>query len=220
LERFAPAGTLLGMKPLQSCLSCLLPLALALAACESNPPATAKTAPAPVAEPKPAPAPAPTPAATAPVLVLTPQKGWVVEQPANAMRKGQYTLPHADGDSEDATLIVHYFGGQGGSKEVNLKRWASQFEQPDGSSSEEKLKSSTRTIAGMEVLDAELSGTYVAETAPGSGVHLNKPGWRMFAAIVATKDGPWYFKLVGPEATVAKWEASYQAFLAAIQPSK
>jgi hypothetical protein len=42
----------------------------------------------------------------------------------------------------------------------------------------------------------------------------------MLAAIVATKDGPWYFKLVGPEATVAKWEASYQAFLSSIQPSR
>jgi len=196
------------VKSMSSCLACLVPLAIALASCESNPPVAAKAAPAGPA------------AAKAPALVLTPQKGWVVEQPANAMRKAQYSLPHADGDSEDATLIVHYFGGQGGSKEVNLQRWAGQFEQPDGSSSEDKLKSSTRTIAGLEVLDAELSGTYVAETAPGSGVHLNKPGWRMFAAIVQTQEGPWYFKLVGPAATVAKWEASYQTFLTAIQPGK
>ena len=209
------------MKRSTSYLACLVPLALACAACKSNPPATAKPAPvaptaakpapAPVAEPKPA-------AAPAPALVLTPQQGWVVEPPANAMRKGQYTLPHAEGDSEDATLVVHYFGGQGGSKDVNLKRWASQFEQPDGSSSEEKLKSSTRTIAGLEVFDADLSGTYVAETAPGSGVHLNKPGWRMLAAIVETKEGPWYFKLVGPAATIAKWEPSYQAFMQALKP--
>ncbi len=209
------------LKSMSSCLSCLVPLAIAFASCESNPPAAAKDAPAGPAASKPAPKPAPLPAAAkAPALVLTPQKGWVVEQPANATRKAQYSLPHADSDSEDATLIVHYFGGQGGSKEVNLQRWAGQFEQPDGSSSEDKLKSSTRTIAGLEVLDAELSGTYVAETAPGSGVHLNKPGWRMFAAIVGTPEGPWYFKLVGPAATVAKWEASYQAFMAAIQPGK
>jgi hypothetical protein len=186
----------------------------AFAACETNPPAPAKAAPAAASAPKPA---AP-PAATAPALVLTPQKGWIVETPANAMRKAQYSLPHADGDGEDATLIVHYFGGQGGSREVNLQRWAGQFEQPDGSSSADKLKSSTRTIAGLEVFDADLSGTYVAETAPGSGVHLDKPGWRMLAAIVDTKEGPWYFKLVGPAATVAKWEASYQAFMTAIRP--
>ena len=115
-------------------------------------------------------------------------------------------------------MIVYYFGGQGGSKEANLQRWAGQFEQPDGSSSEEEMQNSTRTIAGLEVFDAELSGTYVAETAPGSGERVNKPDWRMKASIVDTKEGPWYFKLVGPAATVAKWEASYRTFMLALEP--
>jgi len=210
------------MRSMSSHVSCLVPLVLAFASCKSSAPAAAKpapaaaqAAPAPIAAPEPAPQPA---AATKPALVLTPQKGWIVEKPANAMRKAQYTLPRADGDGEDATLIVHYFGGQGGSREVNLERWAGQFEQPDGSKSADKIHSSTRTIAGLEVFEADLSGTYVAETAPGSGVHLNKPGWRMLAAIVGTKEGPWYVKLVGPAATIAKWEASYQAFLTAVEP--
>jgi hypothetical protein len=157
-------------------------------------------------------------APTEPALVLTPPKGWIVEPPANAMRKAQYSLPHAQGDTQDASLIVHFFGGKGGSRETNLQRWAGQFEQTDGSSSAEKLKTSTRTIAALEVFEAELSGTYVAETAPGSGVHLDEPGWRMLAAIVDTREGPWYFKLVGPAATVAKWEASYREFLLAMRP--
>jgi len=216
------------MRSISSRLSCLVPLAIALAACKADPPAAARSASAastpaaaapaalPVAHAAPNPDQQPTP--SAPALVLTPQKGWIVEQPASATRKAQYSLPHADGDGEDASLIVHYFGGQGGSKEVNLERWAGQFEQSDGSSSADKLKSSTRTIAGLDVFEAELSGTYVAETAPGSGVHLNKPDWRMFAAIVDTQEGPWYIKLVGPAATIAKWEASYQAFLLALKP--
>ena len=159
------------------------------------------------------------PAAAAPALLLTPQDGWVSEKPTSAMRKAQYSLPHADTDSEDATLVVYYFGsGQGGSKEANLQRWAGQFEQPDGSSSEAEMQSSTRTIAGLEVFDAELSGTYVAETAPGSGERVNKADWRMKASIIDTKEGPWYFKLVGPTKTVAKWEASYEAFVKSIKP--
>ncbi len=215
------------MKSLSSRLSWFAPLVIALSACESNPPAAAAPQPAAV---KPAPtvvvAPKPTPpapaaavaAAAAPALLLTPQAGWVIEKPSSAMRKAQYSLPHADTDSEDASLIVYYFGGQGGSKEANLQRWAGQFEQPDGSPSEEEMQSSTRTIAGLEVFDAELSGTYVAETAPGSGERVNKPDWRMKASIVDTKEGPWYFKLVGPTKTVAKWEASYEAFVKAIKP--
>jgi hypothetical protein len=200
------------MPSIPSRLACLFPLALVLASCETDPPAAAKAGPA---ASKPAPAAV---AAPAPALVLTPQPGWIVEQPANAMRKAQYVLPRADGDSEDASLIVHHFGGQGGSREDNTRRWAGQFEQPDGSPSADKLKSSTRTIAGLEVFEAELSGTYVAETAPGSGVHLDKPGWRMLAAIVDTREGPWYFKLVGPAATVARWESSYRAFMQALRP--
>ncbi len=216
------------MKSMSSYLSCLAPLVIALAACESNPPAAAEPKPAPakpapsvVAAPKPTPPvpPAAVAAAAAPALLLTPQAGWVIEQPTSAMRKAQYSLPHAEGDGEDAALVVYYFGtGQGGSKEANLQRWAGQFEQPDGATSEEEMQSSTRTIAGLEVFDAELSGTYVAETAPGSGEHMNKPDWRMKASIVDAKGGPWYFKLVGPTKTVAKWEASYEAFVKAIKP--
>jgi len=212
------------MKSISARFSFLIPLAIALGACESAPRSAPKAAPAAsqpaavTAKPAPQPAPKPAAAAATPALVLTPQKGWIVEQPASPTRKAQYSLPHADGDSEDASLIVHHFGGQGGSREANVQRWVSQFEQPDGSSSADKLKSLTRTIAGLEVFDAELSGTYVAETAPGSGIHVNKPGWRMLASIVETKDGPWYFKLVGPAATLAKWEPSYQAFMMALKP--
>ncbi len=215
------------MKSMSLYLSCLAPLVIALGACKSNPPAAAapkpepaKPAPAVVAAPKPTPAAPPAAlAAAAPALLLTPQAGWVIEEPTSTMRKAQYSLPHADSDSEDASLVVYYFGtGQGGSKEANLQRWAGQFEQPDGSSSEEEMQSSTRTIAGLEVCDAELSGIYIAETAPGSGERVNKADWRMKASIIDTKEGPWYFKLVGPTKTVAKWEASYEAFVKAIKP--
>src|ERR1700704_1901997 len=51
-------------------------------------------------------------------------EGWVVEKPSSEMRLAQYKLPKADGDSEDALLIVYYFGpGQGGTPEANIERW-------------------------------------------------------------------------------------------------
>jgi hypothetical protein len=36
--------------------------------------------------------------------------GWVSESPSSRMRGAQYTLPKADGDAEDASLVVYYFG--------------------------------------------------------------------------------------------------------------
>jgi hypothetical protein len=152
-------------------------------------------------------------------LVFTPAPGWTVETPSSAMRKGQYRLPRAESDSEDASLVVYYFGGQGGSVQANIDRWVGQFEQPDGRASQDVLRSSLRRVNGMDATEIELSGTYVAETSPGSGERLRKEGWRMLAVILQAKEGPYYLKLVGPEATVARWEQSFRAFVDAVAPS-
>ncbi|HTF89357.1 MAG TPA: hypothetical protein VK843_13175 [Planctomycetota bacterium] len=204
-------------------LSAVFALLLAQACASHRPAQTAKepvhAEPPPVAAEKPAesqkPAPAP---ATAPALELAAQPGWIAEPPSSGMRKAQFRLPHGAEAGEDASLVVYYSGGQGGSREANIERWVGQFEQPDGSPSADALQQSERKIAGLEVFDAALSGTYIAETAPGSGERVNKPEWRMLASIVETKDGPWYFKLVGPAATVAKWEPSYTTFMNSIRP--
>ena len=149
-------------------------------------------------------------------LVLPEQPGWVREKPSSTMRKAQFTLPRAEGDAADASLVVYYFGaGGGGGREANLERWASQFEQPDGTASTDRLASSTRKVGDLEVLDAEIEGTYVAETSPGSGTRVREPGWRMIASIVETDHGPYYVKLVGPAATVGHWEPSYRRMIGA-----
>src|SRR5687768_8540566 len=47
--------------------------------------------------------------------------GWTAEKPTSDMRVAQYKLPKAEGDGEDALLIVYYFGqGQGGSAQANI----------------------------------------------------------------------------------------------------
>jgi hypothetical protein len=153
-------------------------------------------------------------------LVFTPQPGWTAEKPSSSMRKAQFMLPRADGDTEDASLVVFFFGGQGGSADANIERWAQQFEQPDGKSSSDVLVKSERSVNGMHVQDVELAGTYVAETSPGSGKHLRKEGWRMLASIIDAKEGPYYAKLVGPSATVKHWESSFRSFVSELKPGK
>jgi hypothetical protein len=141
------------------------------------------------------------------------QEGWLTETPTSSMRKAQFRLPGADG-AADASLVVYYFGPSGGGGvEANVARWAGQFEQPDGSDSMAALKSTQRELHGMAVTDVQLAGTYVAETSPGSGVRVREEGWRMLASILEASEGAYYVKLVGPAATVARWDASYQAFI-------
>ena len=54
--------------------------------------------------------------------------GWVTEKASSSMRVAQYKLPKAEGDNDDASLIVYYFGAtQGGTTQANIDRWIAQM---------------------------------------------------------------------------------------------
>lgn len=140
-------------------------------------------------------------------------EGWVTEQPTSNMRTAQFRLPRTDGDAEDASLVLYYFQGTGGSVQANLDRWASQIEQPDGSPSKDKSKTSTLKVNGMNVTLMDVSGTYTAEMTPGGGDRQNKSGYRMRAAVIETPRGPYFVKLTGPEKTIGRWDQSFDTFI-------
>src|SRR5215213_1691789 len=139
--------------------------------------------------------------------------GWVAEERTSSMRVAQYKLPKAAGDPEDASLVLYYFGqGQGGSAAANVERWISQLKQADGSAAKDAKQESFETN-GLKVTTVDVSGTYVAETAPGSGSFHNKPAYRLRAAVVETPNGSYYVKLVGPEKTVTQWNDSFLSYM-------
>lgn len=138
--------------------------------------------------------------------------GWVEEERSSSMRVAQYKLPRDTGDSEDASLVLYYFGkGQGGSAAANVDRWANQMQQPDGTKA--KITEESFTANGLNVTTVDGAGTYVAETAPGSGEFLKKTGYRLRAAVIETPNGSYYVKLVGPEKTVTRWNESFVSYL-------
>lgn len=142
---------------------------------------------------------------------------WVSEHPASSMRLAQYRLPRAEGDAEDGSLVLFYFGGQGGSVQANLDRWIGQMDQPDGSSSRDRAKTDRLTVNGLPVTVLEVAGTYKAEVAPMSSERVNKPNFRMIAAVVETAKGPYFFKLVGPANTVARWSEPFHQALRSVE---
>ena len=147
-------------------------------------------------------------------LKFTVPAGWVEEERTSSMRVAQYRLPKAAGDTEDASLVLYYFGqGQGGSTTANIERWIGQIQQADGSSSKDKSKEENFEAHGLKVTTVDVSGTYVAETAPGSGTFHNKPGYRLRAAVVETPKGSYFVKLVGPDKTVTQWNESFLSYL-------
>ena len=129
------------------------------------------------------------------------------------MRKGQYRLPRAEGDAEDAEMAVFHFPGQGGSIQANVDRWISQFSRPDGSPASGTAQVVERQVSGLAVTIVDVSGTYNASMGPMIAAASSRPDYRMLAAIVDTEMGPWFFKLTGPRRTVALWEGSFEQFV-------
>src|SRR5215510_4120188 len=143
-------------------------------------------------------------------LKFTVPAGWIEEERTSSMRVAQYHLPKAATDTEDASLVLYYFGqNQGGSATANVERWISQMKQAEGSSP----KQESLEVNGLKVTTVDVAGTYVAETAPGSGTFHNKPSYRLRAAVVETPNGNYYVKLVGPEKTVTQWNDSFLGYV-------
>jgi hypothetical protein len=148
-------------------------------------------------------------------LRFRPDAGWTAEQPSSSMRVEQYRLPRAEGDSSDGQLVVFYFGpGQGGSVEANLDRWVGQMQQPDGGSSKSKAKTDNTTINRMPVTLLDVTGMYTESMTGGGGGGQQIQGLaRMRAAVIETPKGAYYVKLVGPEKTINRWDASFMEFI-------
>jgi hypothetical protein len=139
---------------------------------------------------------------------------WVTEKPTSTMRVAQYKLPKAEGDPEDASLVLYYFGAsQGGTTQANIDRWIGQMQQPDGSASKDKAKTDNLTVNGLKVSTVDVTGTYTAEMSPGSGDRHNNANYRLRAAVIETPKGNYFAKLVGPANTIAKWDQAFNDYL-------
>lgn len=116
--------------------------------------------------------------------------------PPKPMRAATYAVAAAKGDAEDGELGVFYFGeGQGGGIDANIERWVGQFEgAPKATPKKEK-------IAGFQVTQVEVEGTYTASMGP-MAPKANKSGFKLMGAIVEGPKGAVFFKLTGPKKTV------------------
>ena len=148
-----------------------------------------------------------------------PQAGWIPVQPTGSMRKAQYSLLRAEGDPEDAEMIVFFFPGGGGGVEANIDRWIGQFSRSDGASGTPPAETSYVESNGTRKTVLDVRGTYNRSSGPMMAEKSVLPGFRMLGVVAETSEGPWFFKLTGPEATIARWEASFNEFVKSIGPS-
>ncbi|MCE9671548.1 hypothetical protein LY474_27450 [Myxococcus stipitatus] len=149
-------------------------------------------------------------------LTWTAPAEWAT-QGERPMRAATYKVPPAKGDAEGAELAVFYFGqGQGGAVDANVKRWLGQFQTADGKPVDKAAKTKTEKLGGLPVTTVDVKGTYTGG-GPMMGPSTPKPGYRLLGAIVEGPEGAVFFKLTGPEKTVAASEKSFRKLLESVK---
>ena len=139
---------------------------------------------------------------------------WARVPAPSEMRAAQYRIPRTAGDTEDAELVLFFFGqGKGGAADDNLTRWYGQFTEPDGRAPRDVATVTSRTVRGLHVTAVDLAGTYLGG-APGNAP---RPGFRLLAAVVEGTGGPWFFKAVGPAPTIGAAKAAFNALVDSLQ---
>ncbi len=143
---------------------------------------------------------------------------WVRVPAPSDMRAAQFRVPKAGADTEDAEAVLFFFGeGKGGGTQDNLDRWYGQMTQPDGKPSKDAGVVTAKTIHGLKVTSLDLPGTYKGMSGPGGPPAASKAGWRLLAAVVEGPGGPWFFRVVGPDATVRAAKPAFDAMLESVE---
>lgn len=142
-------------------------------------------------------------------LEFTPPEGWSRQQPRSSMVESEFAIEAAEGDKDRGRATV--MSAQG-TIEANIQRWQEQFsERPEPKV--EKIEA-----AGKEITMVDLAGTYKDQPGPFAPA-VERPGYRMLAAIIPTDDrGNYFIKFYGPEKTVAANEQAFRQLIASIKP--
>ena len=131
--------------------------------------------------------------------------GWKKTNPSSTMRLAQYKIPSAGGDPDEAECYVFYLGSAAGTIDANVERWYGQF-----TDQKDKATSKATSTGKLNITYAEVAGTMGGGMMGGTN---NKSNYRLFAAIVETKAGPYFFKAVGPEKTIKAQRDAMKSWL-------
>ncbi|MBK8859146.1 MAG: hypothetical protein IPN11_16170 [Opitutaceae bacterium] len=157
----------------------------------------------------------PPPAATAPAtdmastavptgdgqLTWTAPAAWIAKAPG-AMRKGSYAIRNEAGEAD---LSITAFPGDTGGLLANLNRWRGQIGLAPLAPAELEANLDHLDANGLHFEIVDFAGTANGAPARILGAVLNRPG------------ETWFFKLMGPAATVAGEKPAFAAFLQTVK---
>ena len=150
---------------------------------------------------------------------LAAPEGWKRVQPKSSIVETEFSIPSEGEGLQPGRMTVM---GAGGSIQANVDRWYGQFAQPDGSDTKSKATTKKVKLAGCDVTIVDITGTYKdAPAGPfAGGKAVDRPDYRMLAAIVETPDrGNYFLKFYGPGKTVAKYADGFRAMVEGLVPA-
>jgi hypothetical protein len=141
---------------------------------------------------------------------------WLVPSPwrsvpnASDMLIATYHVPRSGAADEGELTVVR----ANGSAADAIQHWVGQFEKTGPE------KRTVRTVHGLEITIVEVVGTLASVGGmSASPAAVRRPGWALLGAIVKTEGSPYFFKLLGPAATVGAARADFQALIDSVTPS-
>jgi len=148
-------------------------------------------------------------------LKLVAPEAWVKKKPRTNIVEFEFALPAVEGDTNDGRLTIM---GAGGGVEANIARWMGQFQAADGGALKNAAEPAKNEVDGQVVHWVDLSGTYADKPRGPFGPSTEREGYRMLAAIIATKKhGQYFVKCYGPAKTIAGSEAEFKAFVQSLR---
>jgi hypothetical protein len=138
-------------------------------------------------------------------LKSTAPAAWKAAKKLTTFRVGEFAIPKADGDKEDAELVIFFFGkGSGGGTADNVNRWKGMFAAPAGKNIDDLTKIDTFKIGDVDITYVTISGTYLSKFppfAPNAKV-IPKENFRFIGVIFDSKEGPYFLRVTGPARTI------------------
>lgn len=145
----------------------------------------------------------------APALAWTVPGGWSTAPNTSTMRLATYHVPAAKGEADETEVTVVRAGG---TVEANIDRWVRQFDEAG------KDERTVKTVAGLKITFVEVSGSYLGGAMAPQGAPEPRKGWSLLAAIVETPGSPYFFKMLGPTATVKAARETFFGLLDSVTP--
>jgi hypothetical protein len=141
-------------------------------------------------------------------ITMTAPAGWQQMPPSSSFVAAEFALPRAAGDDADGRLTISTAGG---TVEANIDRWKSQFDAQAKQAPQEEID-----VAGLKVTLVDLSGNFNDQRGPFAPA-VERPGYRMIAAIVPVEGQLHFIKATGPEKTIASHADKIHEFIRTVK---